>query len=99
MYEVGLFLPELLNAKKVIIIGFDMNRDGRYHFYDNSHSHDSASYQVDEDEFYYNQRTIPHYEKWMADKGIAVALLSPESALPFNKKLVDIDDLKSFMMI
>ena len=98
MYELGLFLPELLNAKKVVIIGFDMNNGGKYHFYDNLNTEDSNSYSVDKDEFFYNQQTIPFYEKWMNEKGVEVALMSPLSSLPFKNKITQIDELEDFII-
>ena len=98
MYELGLFLPELLNAKKVVIIGFDMNNGGKYHFYDNLNTEDSNSYSVDKDEFFYNQQTIPFYEKWMNEKGVEVALMSPLSSLPFKNKITQRDELEDFII-
>ena len=97
MYELGLFLPEILQCKKLVIIGFDMNKDGKYHFYDDHESQDSQSYSVDREEFFYNQKTIPHLEKWLKSLEIDVALFSPLSALPFSNKITDIKKLQKFL--
>ena len=97
MYELGLFIPELIGAKKVVIIGFDMNNTGKYHFYDHQSHQDSQSYLVDTDEFSYNQQTIPFYENWMNKKGIDVALMSPLSTLPFSKRIDTIEQLNDFI--
>lgn len=97
MYELGLFLPHLLNCKKLVIVGFDMNPSGKYHFYDITDETDATSYAVDKDEFIYNKTTIPHLENWLSINGIEVALMSPMSALPFSQKLNSFEELEDFL--
>lgn len=97
MYELGLFLPEILNCEKLVIIGFDMNKNGKYHYYDNSNDENFAKYSVDPEEFDYNQATIPELERWYEELGIQAALFSPLSALPFKNKITEISELKAFL--
>lgn len=97
MYELGMFLPAILKCKKLVIVGFDMNANGRYHFYDSQDAEDAEQYSVDKEEFIYNQTTIPHFENWLKQINIEVALLSPLSTLPFTKKLETLDELESFL--
>ncbi len=82
MFEIGLFLPIHLGCKRVLIIGFDMDPNGKYHFYDDSKEKDSKAYKVDRDEFKYVQATIPHLLSWARKLGVDLKLYSPLSALP-----------------
>ena len=93
MFETGLFLPALLGCKKVLIIGFDMNSKGKYHYYDPQDSMDSQHYKVDKEEFEYCQSTIPHYLNWAEENSLEVALHSPLSALPIKQ----IEDYKQWV--
>lgn len=82
MFEMGLFFPIHLGCKRVLIMGFDMNSSGRYHFYDNSEAQDSGYYKVNREEFHYASSSIPHYLSWAKSRGVEVKLHSPLSALP-----------------
>ena len=97
MYELGLFLPEILNCEKLVIIGFDMNKDGKYHYYDNSEDENFEKYSVDAQEFDYNKTTIPELERWYKGLDIKVALYSPLSDLPFKNKINNISELRAFL--
>ena len=92
MFELGLFLPIHLGCKRVLIMGFDMNTTGKYHFYDSSENEDSSFYKVDEEEFRYAQRSIHHFMKWTQMKGVEAKLYSPLSTLPLPK----IEDIYSW---
>lgn len=81
MFEIGLFLPAHLGCHRMLIMGFDMNQDGKYHFYDDSDDQDSEAYDVDEEEFYFAQRTIPAFMEWAGERGIDVKNYSPMTAL------------------
>lgn len=82
MFELGLFLPVHLGCKRVVIMGFDMNSKGKYHFYDEAVESDSKFYKVDKEEFQYTKSSIPHYLKWAEAKGVKVKAYSPLSELP-----------------
>lgn len=82
MFEIGLYLPVYLGCRRALIMGFDMNDKGKYHFYDTSKNSDRIYYQVDIDEFKYVKSTIPYYLAWAKNKGLEVKLFSPLSALP-----------------
>ena len=97
MYELALFIPQLINCKKLIIIGFDMNKEGKYHFYDKEDENDAQSYKVDDQEISLNHGTIPHLEIWLNKQNIDVALFSPLSSLPFTKKISTISELSEFV--
>ena len=97
MYELGLFIPQLLNCKKLIIVGFDMNQVGKYHYYDDSEAENAKAYSVDNKEIMYNQETTPHLEDWLNSVNIDVALFSPLSALPFKQKISTIEELNDFI--
>ncbi|TKX79401.1 hypothetical protein EXE53_16020 [Halorubrum sp. SD626R] len=81
MFEIGLFLPVHFGCDKILIMGFDMNKEGKYHFYDESKDEDSDSYGVDEEEFYYAQRTIPALMEWINKNEVTVRNYSPKTAL------------------
>jgi hypothetical protein len=81
MFEIGLHLPVYLGVDRMLIMGFDMNAEGKYHFYDDSEDEDSEAYDVDQEEFYYAQRTIPEFMDWVTDEGVETRLHSPLSAL------------------
>lgn len=81
MFEIGLFLPVHFGCDRMLIMGFDMNKEGKYHFYDDSEDEDSEAYGVDEEEFYYAQRTIPAFMKWAESEGVTVRNYSPLTAL------------------
>lgn len=98
MYELGLFIPQLLNCKKLVIIGFDMNKVGKYHYYDDDEAEDAQSYSVDNQEIMYNQKTTPHLEEWLHSINIEVALFSPLSSLPFKRKLSTVEELNEFIL-
>lgn len=95
MFELGLQLPIYLGCKKVVIIGFDMNNTGKYHFYDDKDEEDSVHYDVHKGEFKDAPATIPHYLKWTQKKGTDVKLYSPLSALPIDQ-LKDFDHVKQY---
>ncbi len=82
MFELGLFFPVYLGCSRIVIMGFDMNANGKYHFYDDAPEQDSVAYHVDREEFEYARSSIPHYLKWAKGKGVEVRLYSPLSALP-----------------
>lgn len=79
MFEVGLFLPVLLGCRRALVIGFDMNQTGKYHFYRSDDS-DSTNY-AREGECHYAQQSIPHYLDWANRHGLEVKAYSPCSAL------------------
>lgn len=81
MFELGLHLPIYLGCKKIVIIGFDMNASGAYHFYDAAKNQDSAYYNVDEEEFDYAVRSSGVYYQWAKSLGVEVVLCSPLSTL------------------
>jgi hypothetical protein len=81
MFEIGLYLPIHFGCDRMLVMGFDMNKDGKYHFYDDSDDQDSEAYDVDEDEFYYAQRTIPAFMEWVREQGVTVRNYSPRTAL------------------
>lgn len=85
MFELGLFLPVHLGCKRVILMGFDMNDRGKYHFYDEAGECDSKFYNVDKEEFQYAKSSVPHYLKWAEARGLEVKLYSPFSELPIGK--------------
>lgn len=85
MFELGLHLPIYLGCRRVVIIGFDMNPTGKYHFYDDDERQNSDFYRVDKEEFDYASQSIPHYLAWAASQGVEVRLYSPLSALPFEQ--------------
>lgn len=97
MYELALFLPQIVNCKKLIIIGFDMNSIGSYHFYDSQDDQNAENYDVGNTEVLQNKKTIPFLEAWLNSVGIQVALFSPLSELPFKNQLSSIDDLNNFI--
>jgi len=80
MFEFGLFLPIHLGCRRVLIIGFDMNERGKYHYYRNDES-DASNYARSE-EFVFSKSTIPHYLKWANARGVEVRQFSPLSDLP-----------------
>jgi hypothetical protein len=81
MFELGLFLPSYLGCSKLLIVGFDMNRRGKYHYYDQNDTLDAESYRVDNKEFGYARQSVKYYRKWAAGKGLDVRLFSPLSVL------------------
>jgi hypothetical protein len=83
MFEIGLFLPVHLGCRKIILMGFDMNAEGSYHFYRNDCSDSSAYARPGECEK--AQSSVSHYHQWVQSLGIEVALYSPLSALPLPK--------------
>lgn len=85
MFELGLFLPVHLGCSKVVIIGFDMNFNGKFHFYDKGSGEDSQFYKVNVEEFEYAPKSIPHYLNWCQKKEIDVKAYSPLTALPFEQ--------------
>lgn len=85
MFEIGLFLPIYLGCDRIVIIGFDMNRKGSYHFYDASNDADSQFYKVDDAEFGYAKRSISYYLFWAQSKKVKVGNYSPLSELPIPK--------------
>lgn len=97
MYELGLFIPQLLNCKKLVIVGFDMNKVGKYHYYDDDKAENAMSYSVDNQELMYNQKTTPYLEEWLRSINIDVALFSPLSSLPFEKKISTVEELNEFI--
>ena len=97
MYELAIFLPQIVGCKKLVIIGFDMNSGGTYHFYDTDNKKNSKEYNVSNDEIDNNKQTTIHLEKWLNDVGISVGLMSPLSELPFSRNLTSITCLKRFL--
>ncbi len=85
LFEMGLQLPAYLGCRRLVIVGFDMNPEGRYHFYDENQKQDSRHYSVDPREFEFAKRTVPHYLAWAKKKQMQVRLYSPLSALPFDR--------------
>lgn len=82
MFELGLHLPIHLGCDRVIIVGFDMNQDGKYHFYDDTPEQDSSAYGVDPEEFAFSKEAAKTYVAWAASKGVDVLQCSPLSSLP-----------------
>ena len=97
MYELALFLPQIVNCKKLIIIGFDMNSIGSYHFYDTQDDQNAEDYDVSNAEVLQNKKTTPFLEEWLKSIGIEVALMSPLSELPFENKLRSVNELNNFI--
>lgn len=85
MFEVGLFLPIHLGCRRVVIMGFDMNCEGKFHFYDSDKGSDSAYYKVDKEEFPYAIESAGRYAEWAASMGVEVKLYSPLSELPIPR--------------
>jgi hypothetical protein len=83
MFEIGLQLPVHLGCRRLLIVGFDMNRTGKYHFYRTDNT-DARLYARDE-EFEYSRNSIPHYLKYAEAHGLEVRQYSPLSALPIQK--------------
>lgn len=81
MFELGLHLPLFLGCKNVVIIGFDMNDKGTYHFYDDHDDQDSEFYKVDREEFAYARASSKVYHDWCSVQGVKVHLYSPLSKL------------------
>lgn len=81
MFELGLHLPLYLGCRAAVIIGFDMNNRGKYHFYDQTQQADSKHYKVDPEEFGYARRSTTFYTEWAHSKGLEVVLYSPLSDL------------------
>lgn len=96
MFEIGLFLPVHLGCDRMLIMGFDMNKEGKYHFYDENKDQDSDAYGVDEEEFYYAQRTIPAFMKWIDNQSIMVRNYSPLTALEIPQ-VNDLDEWKNLL--
>ena len=85
MFELGLHLPLYLGCRAAVIIGFDMNKHGKYHFYDQADQEDSQHYKVDAEEFDYAKHSSKHYAEWANSKGLEVVLYSPLSSLDIPK--------------
>lgn len=96
MYELGLFLPLFLGCTKSVTIGFDMNKTGNYHFYDDKKSEDASFYKVDEEEFDHAADTAGEWDRWAKTHGHEARLYSPQSALPILK-LKTLEEIKSFV--
>ena len=79
MFEVGLFLPVLLGCRRAVVLGFDMNQAGKYHFYRPDDS-DSTNYARD-GECQFAQESIHYYLDWANRQGLEVKAHSPLSAL------------------
>jgi hypothetical protein len=95
MFELCLFLPIYFGCSRVVISGFDMNPDGKYHFYDQEGGQDSRSYGVDRDEFHYARESAAHFERWAASEGVQARLYSPRSNLKMTR-LEDLDAVRAF---
>jgi hypothetical protein len=95
LFELGLQLPVYLGVRKIVIIGFDMNQKGPYHFYDNSQGENSNFYGVDPKEFEYAAKSIVHYQKWLEDNQVEVRLFSPMSRLNFER-LESLEEVKEW---
>ena len=80
MFEIGLHLPIHLGCKRLLIIGFDMNSKGKYHFYRNDNT--DAKLYAREEEFTYAKKSIPYYLKYAETMGLEVKQFSPQSELP-----------------
>jgi hypothetical protein len=85
MFELGLFLPVYLGCKRMLIMGFDMNSAGKYHFYDPSEKENFSFYSVDKEEFHFARMSIHYFMKWAQKKGVEARLYSPLSTLPFSR--------------
>lgn len=95
MFELGMHFPIYLGCRSVVIIGFDMNKKGRYHFYDGSETNDSKSYQVDDEEFGYAHASSKAYFDWAKKKGVDVRLYSPLSELQIPQ--IDLNKVKGYL--
>jgi len=95
MFELGLHLPIYLGCRAAVIMGFDMNNSGKYHFYDETEQADSKHYKVDSEEFGYARTSSAHYTEWSNSKGMEVALYSPMSEL--NIPQISADLLPSYL--
>jgi GT2 family glycosyltransferase len=80
MFEIGLFLPLLLGCSQTVIIGFDMNETGKYHFYRAEGEGDSRKY-AREGECRQAQISSDFYWRWAERKGLRAWLYSPLTAL------------------
>ena len=92
MFELGLFLPVYLGCSRILIMGFDMNSAGQYHFYDTGSEMDSSHYEVDDEEFGYARSSIHHYLDWTKTRNVEVKAYSPLSTLPIPQ----VEDIESW---
>lgn len=93
MFELGLHLPIHLGCKKIVIIGFDMNDTGAFHFYDDEKQKDSDFYKVDTEEFGYARASSEVYYQWCKGKDVDVFLYSPLSRLKMPQ--ITFSDIKN----
>jgi len=93
MFEVGLFLPLHLGCRKVLIVGFDMNQDGAYHFY--REQENASDLFARPEEFVYARSSIPHYIKLAKERGMDVSQYSPLSDLPIPQ-LGSLEEVRSW---
>ena len=95
MFELALQLPIYLGCSRVLVIGFDMNPKGKYHFYDATEEEDAAHYRVDDEEFGFAHDSARHYVSWAKALGVDIRLHSPLSALPIPS--IGIENVADFV--
>lgn len=81
-FELAVHLPALFNIKEVVLAGFDMNKSGRFHFYDNDK--DARDYQVDGWEFELVPASTKHLDEYYIRKGIQVEVYTTNAELSFS---------------
>jgi hypothetical protein len=96
MFELGLQLPAHLGCSRAVVVGFDMDIRGKYHFYDEENREDSQFYKVNKEEFEYAPASIPYYLEWCKRKNLEVRAYSPLTALPFEQ-LRSLDEFKQYV--
>lgn len=103
--ETALQLPVYLGCKKIVIMGFDLNKEGQSHFYACKEK-DLESYVKEfenkeyaewllKEEFDNYRTSMVYYERWLNKQGINIKLYSPLSTLPFEKS-ASFQDLLAF---
>ncbi len=83
-FELAVHLPILLKAKEVTVAGFDMNKEGPFHFYDDTKN--AKSYNVDNWEFELIPEACLEMEKYYLKEKISLKVFTTNPNLKFKNK-------------